>query len=74
MVVSIPADWAVCVEAGAVAALLIRGLPGAWGLELDFCAAVWGEDWVQPAIQVSRITSIAKMPMYVRNRMMFNAK
>jgi hypothetical protein len=64
MVVSIPADRAVCVDAGAGDALLIRGLPGTCGLEPDFCATAWGEDWVQPAIQVSRMTSIAKMPMY----------
>ena len=63
MVVSTPADRAVCVEAGAGDALLIRGLPGTCGLEPDFCAAVRGDDWVQPAIQVSSITSIAKMPI-----------
>lgn len=64
MVVSTPADRAVCVEAGDGDVLLIRGFAGTCGLEPDFCAPFRGEDWVQPAIQVSRITSIAKMPMY----------
>jgi hypothetical protein len=63
MVVSIPADRAVCVDAGAGDVPLISGFPGTCGLVSDFGAAVWEDDWVQPAIQVSRITSIAKMPM-----------
>jgi len=63
MVVSTPADLTVCVEAGAGDVPLISGFPGTCGLVSDFGAAGRDDDWVQPAIQVSRITSIAKMPM-----------